>query len=76
MPIRHITVSASQYRPFRYTTLYRRIGHITYQVTFVSDIAIFVLKRDVKLQLTNLVTYQVRPHPEPPSFHFMSVVAK
>jgi len=26
-------------------------------VTFVSDIVIFVLKRDVKLPLTNMVTY-------------------
>jgi len=26
---------------------------LTYLLTFVSDIAIFVLKRDVKLQLTN-----------------------
>jgi len=29
----------------------------TYLLTFVSDIAIFVLKRDVKLQLTYLLTY-------------------
>jgi len=30
--------------------------HCYYLATIVSDIAIFVLKRDVKLQLTNLAT--------------------
>jgi len=29
----------------------------TYLLTFVSDIAVFVLKRDVKLQPTNQLTY-------------------
>ena len=31
------------------------LSDLNYLVVFVSDIAIFVLKRDVKLQLTNLV---------------------
>jgi len=41
--------------------------HACYYVIFVSDIAIFVLKRDVKLQLTN---YYVRSYGTifPPNF--------
>jgi len=37
------------------------IAMVIYLIMFVSDIAIFVLKRDVKLQLTNyLIMYSVK----------------
>jgi len=39
--------------------LCRMVQLHTHSLTIVSDIAIFVLKRDVKLQLTNSLTYHV-----------------
>ena len=45
-----------------YTTVYTAVETARVHVRVVSDIAIFVLKRDVKLQLTNMVVYTQLVH--------------
>ena len=49
-----VTLSDLERRNDHYIMLFQRIG----VALFVSDIAIFVLKRDVKLQLTNWCSFR------------------
>jgi len=53
-------------RPWQVKLIYAVFNSWSSQNTFVSDIAIFVLKRDVKLQLTNSLSKYFTDTPPPP----------